>query len=108
MPDDTNDDSQGSRCRPLSDSAPRDVRDLTTAAQACATRRWETVNGADEERLLRRRLLILRWAAETREEALRLASGLDANHAITQTLLDVANSCQRLTDLWSQPPASGG
>ena len=29
------------------------------------------------ERLLRRRLLLLRWAAETRDEAQRLASDLD-------------------------------
>jgi hypothetical protein len=55
------------------------------------------------ERLLRRRLLLLRWAAETREEALRLADDLDPTHQVTQRLDEIARSCTRLEELLEQP-----
>ena len=45
------------------------------------------------ERLLRRRLLLLRWAAETRDEAQRLASDLDPTHDVTQKLDGIARIC---------------
>jgi hypothetical protein len=55
------------------------------------------------ERLLRRRLLLLRWAAETREEALRLASDLDPAHQVTQRLNEIARSCKELEELLEEP-----
>ena len=55
------------------------------------------------ERLLRRRLLLLRWAAETREEAQRLASDLDPAHDVTQKLHSIARSCTELEELLERP-----
>ena len=55
------------------------------------------------ERLLRRRLLLLRWAAETRDEAQRLASDLDPTHDVTQKLDSIARTCTELEDLLERP-----
>jgi len=51
------------------------------------------------ERLLRRRLLLLRWAAETRDEAQRLAGDLDPDHPVTEKLHRVAETCSELEGL---------
>ncbi len=53
--------------------------------------------------MLRRRLLLLRWAAETREEARRLASDLDPGHQVTQLLDEIARSCTELEELLENP-----
>ena len=55
------------------------------------------------ERLLRRRLLLLRWAAETREEAQQLAQDLDPAHEVTQRLNEIALSCKELEELLEDP-----
>ena len=55
------------------------------------------------DRLLRRRLLLLRWVAETREEAHRLAEDLDPAHPVTRRLHSVAHTCSELEELLEQP-----
>ena len=55
------------------------------------------------DRLLRRRLLMLRWAAETGEEAQRLASDLDPDHPVTQQLQRVADLCVELQEVLGRP-----
>jgi len=57
----------------------------------------------NRERLLRRRLLLLRWAAETRDEAQRLASDLDPTHDVTQKLDGIARTCTELEHLLERP-----
>jgi hypothetical protein len=55
------------------------------------------------DRLLRRRLLLLRWAAETREEAQRLLRDLDPGHPVTQNLHDIVAACSELEELLKRP-----
>jgi len=54
-------------------------------------------------RLLRRRLVILRWAADTREEAQRLARDLDPAHPVSQRLHRVVRICAELQELLNRP-----
>lgn len=55
------------------------------------------------ERLLRRRLLLLRWAAETGEEAQRLARDLDPAHPVTRQLQHIADVCAELQEVLGRP-----
>ena len=55
------------------------------------------------ERLLRRRLLLLRWAAETGEEAQRLARDLDPVHPVTRQLRHLAEICTELQEVLTRP-----
>ncbi|MGZ4617215.1 MAG: hypothetical protein ACXV5Q_04035 [Frankiaceae bacterium] len=55
------------------------------------------------DRLLRRRLLMLRWAAETGDEAQRLARDLDPAHAVTRQLQHVADICAELQEVLGRP-----
>jgi len=55
------------------------------------------------DRLLRRRLLLLRWAVDTRDEAQRLARDLDPAHPVTQNLRDIVAACSRLEEMLQQP-----
>lgn len=55
------------------------------------------------DRLLRRRLLIMRWAADTREEVQRLARELVPAHPVTQRLHQIARTCAELEELLNRP-----
>jgi hypothetical protein len=64
--------------------------------------REATMTGA-RDRLLRRRLLMLRWAAETGDEAQRLTRDLDPVHPVTKQLQHIADLCTELRETLGRP-----